>query len=49
MHPLASAYCSGVVTAIVTTTTPSNASAVIIAIIAIDVVVFIPVSSGSCW
>jgi hypothetical protein len=46
MHPLASAYCSGIVTATVTTTTPSNASAATIAIIAIDVVVFLSVMSS---
>jgi hypothetical protein len=40
MHPLACAYCSGIVTATVSTTTPSNANAATIAIIAIDVVVF---------
>jgi hypothetical protein len=42
-HPLASASCCrGIVTATVNTTTPSNASAATIAIIAIDVVVGIP-------
>jgi hypothetical protein len=39
--PLASASCSGIVTATVNTTTPSNASAATMAIIAIDVVVVI--------
>ena len=39
-HPLASACCSGIVTATVTTTTPNSPSAATIAIIAIDVVVF---------
>ena len=36
--PLASACCSGIVTATVTTTTPSNASAATTAIIAIEIV-----------
>jgi hypothetical protein len=37
-HPLASASCNGIVTATVITTTPSNANAATIAIIAIVVV-----------
>jgi hypothetical protein len=45
MHPLASAYCSGIVTATIATTTLNNANAATIAIIAIDVVVF---SSYEC-
>ena len=40
MQPLASACCRGIVTATIITTTPNNASAATMAIIAIDIVVF---------
>jgi hypothetical protein len=47
LHPAASACCcSGIVT-IVTATTPSNPSAATMAIIVIEVVIFLPLSGGS--